>query len=168
MYLVKRWKPKKKTTENRKRKHGGQEKMTDKRDDRDKRDGMKGDRKAWPEKVALALQPFGTEKQGLWFTHAAIVKRLQERGYSDPPVYLSVILRAMVKDGYLERADKPNNLKPKYRARPEYIYRRTGKAFVAKEFSRGMTGNPGKTMKRGYQIFLDHPRLPKWFRDMMI
>ena len=135
--------------------------------DRDERDGKTGDRIAWPEKIALAMQPFGTEQGAKWFTHAAILKRLQDQGYTGAPARLSIILRGMVKDGYLERADKPEKMKAKYRTIPEYIYRRTGKAFTAKSLGAGMNGNPGKTMQKGFEIWQDHPRLPKWFRDMM-
>ena len=131
------------------------------------RDGMTGDRKAWPEKIALALQPFGTEKQGLWFTHSAIHKRLVECGYTGAPLRLSIILRAMVKDGYLERADKPDQLKAKYRAIPEYIYRRTSKPYKAKSMGKGMNGNPSAAMQKAWKIKMDHPSLPKWFGDMM-
>lgn len=132
---------------------------------KDKRDGTTLDRITWGEKLALALQPVGTEKQGLWFTHKAITKRLQDHGIGIPN-NLSQSIYDLLKCGYLERALKPQSMIPKYVNRPEYIYRRTAKPFKRKAFG-WFVNAPSSSVEKGFQIWLDHSKLPKWFRDMM-
>lgn len=132
-------------------------------------DGITQLRRAWPEKVIAALHPFGTEKQGLWFTHGGIYKRLQEREGLRPdemPQNLNQVLYGLVRSGHLERAIKPDKMRATYQTQQEYIYRRTAKAFEPKTI-KGMNA-PADDLERGRQIQLDSPRLPKWFRDMMM
>lgn len=120
------------------------------------RDGITQDRIAWPEKVIMALQPCGTEKAGLWFTHRAIQKRLQDHAGGCPD-NLAQVLYTLVKSGHIERAIKPEKIKAQYAPRHEYIYRRTGKAF-----------KPGKpVMQQGFDVWVKYKRFPKWLRDMM-
>ena len=120
------------------------------------RDGITQDRIAWPEKVIMSLQPCGTEKAGLWFTHRAIQKRLQDHAGGCPD-NLAQVLYALVKSGHIERAVKPKSIAPKHGPRIEYIYRRTGKAF-----------KPGKpVMQKGFDVWVKYKRFPKWLRDMM-
>ena len=133
---------------------------------RDTRDGISDRRIAWGEKVAAALQPRGTEKEGLWFTHASVRARMMDQGFSNVPERLSIVLRGLVKSGYLERALR--TVKGGRNLKPEYIYRRTSKTFKAKIMGEGMKGNPSRTMQKAFQLRLDHARLPKWFRDMMV
>lgn len=128
----------------------------DKPEKRIERDGIKQVRKAWPEKVMAIMQPCGTEKAGLWFTHRAIQKRLQDHG-AGVPDNLGQVLYALVKSGHIERAIKPERIKARHAPRQEYIYRITGKAFKP--------GNP--IMQRGFDIWVKYPRFPKWLRDMM-
>lgn len=128
----------------------------------DERDGITKGRRAWPEKVVSALHPFGTEKAGLWFTHGGIYKRLQEREGLRPcemPQNLNQVLYGLVRSGHLERALKPDKLRAAYQVQQEFIYRRTSKPFTVKVFR--------EDIEQGRQIYLDSPRLPKWFRDMM-
>ncbi len=121
---------------------------------------MTQDRKAWPEKIAQALQPVGTEKQGQWFTHAAIVRRIVAR-YGTAPKNVAQVLYDLVKSGHVHRAAKPQKLRDAHSQKPEYIYRRTGKAFKPKELLGGAAFQRGLERKR------DYSGLPKWFRDMM-
>lgn len=142
--------------------------MTDKtknRNDSYERDGMTGDRQSWAGKLALALQPFGTEKAGLWFTHKAVKRRLQDQGHKDAPENLNQFLYKLVLSGHVERALRPN--KKQYAPRPEYIYRRTAKPYIPPVMGKGMNGVTPDQIQKAYQIRLDHGRLPKWFRDMM-
>ncbi len=120
-----------------------------------KRDGVTGDRITWAGKVDAVFQRFGTGDQAKWFTHAAI-----KRALGVAPDNLAQVLYDMVKAGYLERAEKPLQVRSKHAPRREYIYRRTRKAFKA-------TRQPSKEIERGFQLRLEHARLPKWFRDMM-
>jgi len=130
------------------------------------RDGITQVRRAWPEKVMSALQPFGTEKQGLWFTHASLYRRVKDHCSPEAmPNNLRQVLYDLVKSGHLERALKPDHIKAAYQSQREYIYRVTGKPFTVKPLS-GLNA-PGHDVQRAYQLKLDHPRLPKWFRDMM-
>jgi hypothetical protein len=121
------------------------------------RDGSSARRLAWPGEIVITLEPFGTDHQATWFTVKGIAKRLQERCH-DLPRNLSYVLGGMVKDGYLEKALKPAQLNGKQQVRNDFIYRRTSKPYREK---------PDHVSKRGFQIYLDHGRLPKWFRDMM-
>lgn len=129
---------------------------------RNERDGTNAARLAWPEKVALALQPFGTEKPGQWFTHAAIVRRVNER-YGTDLIDAFQHLYDLIKSGHVVRAAKPHRIKDKFapHTTPEYIYQRTGKAFKAKKTM------AGAALQKGLRTKWDHGRLPKWFRDMM-
>lgn len=116
-------------------------------------------RQSWPEKIALALNPIGTEKRALWFTHSGIEKRLQDQGQAVPDKLFQYLL-ILIKSGHIERAAKPLQMKAKYNQGPEYIYRRTAKPF-----------KPAKRLKGieiGEKIYRENPRLAKWFRDMMI
>lgn len=122
-------------------------------------DGIAQQRQSWARKTIEALTPIGTEKAGLWFTHKAIKDRLKNRGYGVPE-NLGQVLYGLVKSGHLERSMKPNHMKGKQVYRNEFIYRHTGKPYREKK-------SMGK-VARGNQIRLDHPRLAKWFRDMMI
>ena len=126
---------------------------------RDERGGITQGRQSWAGKTIDCLLPVGTEKQGLWFTHKAIKDRLKNRGYGVPE-NLGQVLYGLVKSGHLERSMKPNHMKGKQVYRNEFIYRRTGKPYREKK-------SMGK-VALGNQIRLDHPRLAKWFRDMMI
>lgn len=132
------------------------------------RDGMTGDRITWGERLAHALQPFGTEKQGLWFTHKAARKRLQDHtGLNDDEIpALGNVLYDLVKCGYVDRALKPEKMTARYAPRAEYIYRRTSKPFKRKTFDR-FINSPSASIGKGFQTWLDHGRLPKWFREMM-
>lgn len=132
-----------------------------------KRDGKTQVRTTWAEKVIESLKPVGTERQGLWFTHASLYKRLQD--YCSPeamPDNLRQVLYDLVKSGHLERAVKPDKLKAAYQIQQEYIYRLTGKPFKVKPLI-GMNA-PADDLQKAYQVKLDHPALPKWFRDMMM
>lgn len=134
-------------------------KTPNKQGKRNERGGVTAGRQSWAGKVVAALHPCGTEKAGLWFTHKAIVKRLQDQGGGKPD-NVAQCLYDLVKGGVLERALKPDHIKDQYAARPEYIYRLTGKAF-----KEGRTISP--EVDQGFQLRLEHARLPKWFRDMM-
>lgn len=119
--------------------------------------------RSWPEKIARGLEPVGTEKRGLWFSHSGIVKRLRERGERDIPASLSTPLLWLVKRGYLERAKRPVKAgKVDY---GDYIYRRTGKAYVAPVMGAKMVSKPD--IRTGFEIYQANRKLPKWFRDMM-
>lgn len=131
----------------------------------DERDGAKAGRIAWPEKVALALSSVGTDNGYKWMTHKAVYKRLLDMGHSDAPKSLTLILQNLTKSGHVERAARP--IKER-RTRQEYIYRRTAKPFKAQVMGEGFkNGTKIEDLNRGFQRRLDHPRLPKWFRDMM-
>jgi hypothetical protein len=71
----------------------------------------------------------------------------------------------LVKLGVVERALKPGTMKARFHMHDEYLYRLTGRAFKPK------LGHPEQSererLDRGRRLQLDHPRLPKWFRDMM-
>lgn len=130
------------------------------------RDGISQVRIAWPEKVVAALASDGTEYQGKWMTHKAVYKRLVDMGHEDAPKSLTLILQNLTKSGHVERAARPVK---ENRIRQEYIYRRTGKAFKAQVMGKGFkNGTNIEDLNRGFQIYRDHPRLPKWFRDMML
>lgn len=131
---------------------------TETQNNRNERGGITQGRQSWAGKVVNTLQPVGTEKAGLWFTHKAIMKRLQDQGRGKPN-NLGQVLYDLVKSGHLERAAKPDKIKDQFTARPEYIYRRTVKPFREKEFLQDAA--------RGFALRLEHARLPKWFRDMM-
>lgn len=130
----------------------------------DERDGLTQGRIAWPEKITLVLGDCGTEKR--WMTHNAIQKRLQETGYTGAPKSLATALRVLVKSGHVERALKPDHMQNDFHR--EYIYRRTAKPFKAKIMgARFRNGTKADDLQRAFQLRMDHPRLPKWFRDMM-
>lgn len=131
---------------------------TETQNNRNERGGITQGRQSWAGKVIITLQPIGTEKAGLWFTHKAIMKRLQDQGRGKPD-NLAQVLYYLVKSGHLERAAKPDKIKDQFTARPEYIYRRTAKPYQEKPAM--------KATGRGFQLRLEHARLPKWFRDMM-
>jgi hypothetical protein len=133
------------------------------RAERATRDGLTKDRVALPERVIQSLTPIGTEKEGLWFTRKAIYRRVAAQGGYDPlkaPDSFGLVLQELVKEGYLQRAINPHD---KVRS---YIYRRTSKPYTVKIMGEKMIGGRVKIQK-GFQLWVDHGKLPKWFRDMM-
>jgi hypothetical protein len=127
------------------------------------RDGLTKDRVALPERVIQSLTPSGTEKEGLWFTRKAIYRRVAAQGGYDPlkvPDSFGLVLQELVKEGYLQRAINPHD-KVK-----SYIYRRTSKPYTVKIMGEKMIGGRVKIQK-GFQLWVDHGKLPKWFREMM-
>jgi len=128
------------------------------------RDGSTQVRSIWSEKIVSVLKPCGTEKPGLWFTHARIKRRVMDH-YGALPDNIAQILYGLVKDGYLERASKPDNIVDQFAIRKGYIYRLTSKPFTVKR-PHGMNA-PLQDIEKGFQVWLDNPKMPKWFRDMM-
>lgn len=131
------------------------------------RDGNNEGRSPWSEKIVSALRPFGTEKAGLWFTHASLYRRVKDHCSPEAmPDNLRQVLYDLVKSGHLERAVKPDKFKAAYQPQQEYIYRLTGKPFTVKIVQ--ALNAPADDVQRAYQLSLDHPALPKWFRTMMM
>lgn len=137
--------------------------MTDLNSERATRDGLTKDRVALPQMMIDCLEGVGTEKQGLWFTQASLIKRIEihpdYRGLELNKLF-SVTIQGLIKSGHVQRA-----LNPK-KGLCKYIYRRTGKPFEAKILGEKIVGGKEKIQK-GYDIYHKHGKLPKWFRDMM-
>lgn len=129
----------------------------------DERDGSTPNRIALPERVIESMKPCGTEQQGLWFTRNAIYNRVSMQQGCPTIEKLEVIstaLNILVREGYVERALHPNS--------PDrlYIFRRTLKPFKAKIYGEHLGGGKEK-VQRGFDIWLNNSKLPKWFRDML-
>lgn len=125
-----------------------------------KRDVEKAIFKSWAEKVAEAMQPFGTEQKRFWFTSKGVENRMVYQGLGKPQGTLEQYLFLLVKSGHVERAEKPQKMKDKQVRQKEYLYRRTEKPLIpAKRIKGGQIGE---------KIYRDNPKLAKWFRDMMV
>lgn len=127
----------------------------------------------WNERILSVLN--GTDKKKFWYTHRR-VRELVIDHYGlkaeNTPVSLSVYMLGLIKDGYIERAEKPMHLRPNDRTGvKEYIYRATGKQYVRQKRFTGRNGeiyyvDPDKA-ELGFRIWNENRRLPKWFRTMM-
>jgi len=124
----------------------------------------------WKELILAAMTGRNNRGIPLWYDHAGIYRRLSEaHGEEATRAYrsLSAYLLALVKSGHLERAIKPRHLSTKvqYDGKPEYLYRVTGKPFT-----RGGLQECDNTRKAilAHDLWRMYPRLPKWYRRMML
>ncbi len=130
------------------------------------RDGNTERRITWAEKVAITLSDNGMVNKRSWFKHAVIVRLLKEK-YGKCPIRMTMHLKTLIRIGFLERAIAPERVKTgKLSPSHEFIYRATGRSFKARRMGRLNGG--GVNMGKAHEIYMEHNRLPKWFRDMML
>jgi hypothetical protein len=118
-------------------------------------------------KLIECMQRDGTEKAGLWFTHRGIYNRMVRKGVCKArtvPSNLNVVITRLVRSGHIERALKPSRMGVTTLRR--FVYRRTSKAYKPKQYHFGNC-HPS-IVHKGRQLSLDHPKFPKWLRDMLI
>lgn len=137
-------------------------------------------KKTWKEKIILvAASGRNSSGRPLWYSPKKITEKLSE--YEDRDLtraqYKNIVtplLLQLTKSGHLERMRKPKELMckpPELQTGPEYLYRWTGKRFVA---GRGGIRPKGTEPTHGpnlgelsHAIYVEYPKLPKWFRKMM-
>jgi hypothetical protein len=119
--------------------------------------------RTWKEKILAVVTGRNDRGLALWYSHYKIKELIaQSEGieFSDMHHSISTHLLSLVRSGHLERTYKPPHLSRKLHPGKEYLYRWTRKPF--KRYVRDVNEAIGQ------DIWREHPKLPKWFRRMML
>lgn len=128
--------------------------------------------KTWGEKVAHVMS--SDDGKRYWFSHDKIRTLIAEYDgvcKSQIMYSLSPILLRMLRKGYLERAIKPASVpRGTFTGATEYIYRLTDKHYT--RLDHDLPSPYGAKYKdrltMGRELYRLHPRLPRWYRRMMM
>ena len=121
------------------------------------------------DQVIKVMERNGTGERMLWFTHRAIYNRMVENGINNADgvrLTLAHVIFNLVRLGYVQRALKtPKMGKQKYRVLSSYVYRRTSKPY--KPSVKTFPNRSRSVVDKGLELYLNNPKFPKWFRDML-
>ena len=133
--------------------------------------------RTWKERIMAATTGRNSRGAFLWYSHDKISSLISEQeGFNVKEIYrsLSSYLQGLVKSGHLERAVKPRELsrKVQFDGRPEYLYRQTGKPYERGmprlSSSKNAHTDAAYKSSQGHELWRLYPKLPLWFRRMMM